>query len=1020
MRWKYKINMYFMISIWDELKIYSRKRWVRNLGILFLYIGAVSFTYRTIISTKFLPVHGDGIGYYMSKVFFVDGIKMGEFPLWDPYSSIGNPFLADTQNTVLSPFNILFLFLDSVLAFNLMYIIFMIMAGFFMYLLAYELTNKYSVSMICGFLLSFATMMSGRRMEHTTIVATIAFFPSIIYYLEKYRRSENELWLILSSVAMAIQFFCGFTQIVLYFDIVAFGYLLYIFYDRKFTQKKFLITFIKWFSSYILLIAIQLLPTIRIILQTGRNEIPWEAFSALAYDLRILPMMIAPDIYHNHFLAFDDYSSSGMDVEIYIGVICLIYIIYAMVYHWKERQVKVFTVFSLFTFLFGMVPNIPVLGKIVYHIPLLNSFRVCGRALPIFVFFVIALTGVGMVSLYDKKYIPQILKINIVLQGIITIIFTFIICFTTQSIFKEKAYSEYFNNSIRAIFIAWILCAVNLVGLVVLLKIRKKNVLNIIIVLIGVVMIIDVMRYSVLTPQDKVDAAAHVDAGLSEQTNELINQDTEEHYRSFVVNTTFEDVLSSDVLNIAEAERARGIQNKLYNGSLTFLDNQFNYWGIKETVLYPETAKMIKENISVLSMMGIRHIFEKYDHDVSCIIIDESVKPQLQFATNNICFQDGGSLLIYSELADWIERDSTYLLTCKVDSKVPEIFYADLYNDQYDNPEQDCTFDKVDDYTYQAIISTDQIPSNEVYVRLIASSEANLKISDFKIEKVSTKNLLKKTIDESNLQYQSKKVSFQRNGDLLVYTILADWLEADTSYLITTEINSEVPPLFYADLYNSQYDNAAQDGYFNKVDENIYQSQISTEDIPNDDVYFRIIASAETQLEIVNLQIKKLNGDPIVTIYENPRARQIIYTPDYVVEKNDWKSDWKEDALYDVDRVSYVSDIGQNMDLTSSNSKVRSIVERRNSVEAIVYSDTETFVNHAQLAYPGWKAYIDGEEAELYTVNQLIQGIKVPRGEHIVEFIYEPDDFKIGMIISLLGIISCCVWALQSKKRNDN
>lgn len=1001
----------------DVLKVYGEKRWVRNIGILLIYIGAVCFTYRTIISTEFLSIGGDGIGYYMSKVFFADGIKAGEFPLWDPYSSIGNPFLADTQNTALSPFNILFLFLDPVLAFNLMYLIFMIMAGFFMYLLVYEFTNKYSVSMISGFLLSFATMMSGRRIEHTTIIATFAFFPAVIYYLEKYRRSEKESWLILSSVTMAVQFVCGFTQIVLYFDIVVFGYLLFIFFDRKLAMKKSVITFVKWFSAYILLIAIQLLPTARIIVQTGRNEIPWEAFSALAYDLRILLMMIAPDMYHNHFEAFDDYSSSGLDIEIYIGVICLIYIIYVIVYRWKDRRVKELTILASLTFLFGMVPNIPVVGRIFYHIPLLNSFRVCGRALPIFAFLAIVLAGVGMVYLYDKKCIPQILKINIILQSIITIILIFMVCFTTQSIFKDGAYSEYFNNSIRAILIAWALCAVNLVGLIVLLKINKKYVFNIVMVFIGVLMIADVMRYSVLAPQYRTDVATRADAGLSELTGELINQDTKEHYRSFVINTTFEDVLSSDILNVAEAERSRGTQNKLYNGYLTFLDNQFNYWGIKETVYYPETTKMIKENLSVLSMMGIRHIFEKYDHDVNSEVIDESVEPQLKSMTNDVCFQDGGSILMYTELADWLEKDSTYLLTCKVESEVPTLFYADLYNDQYDSPEQDCAFSKEVGCTYQAMISTEDIPSDEVYIRLIASSETNLKVSDLKIEKVHTEDLLKETVDESNLQYGTDKVSFQKDGDLLIYTILVDWLEEDAGYLVTVEMNSEVPALFYADFYNNQYDDPEQDGYFEKIDEDTYQTEISIEDIPNDEVYFRIIASAETKLEITDLQIEKSNGDPIVTIFENPGARQVIYVPDYVVEKNEWGSDWKEDGLYDVDRVSYVPGIGQNMDLTSSGSEVKSIVERRNSVEAIIYSDTETFVNHAQLAYPGWKAYIDGEEVKLYTVNQLIQGTIVPQGEHKVEFRYEPGDFKVGMAMSLLGIILCCAWAIQSEKK---
>ncbi|KPL78656.1 hypothetical protein ADN00_05200 [Ornatilinea apprima] len=39
---------------------------------------------------------------------------------------------------------------------------------------------------------------------------------------------------------------------------------------------------------------------------------------------------------------------------------------------------------------------------------------------------------------------------------------------------------------------------------------------------------------------------------------------------------------------------------------------------------------------------------------------------------------------------------------------------------------------------------------------------------------------------------------------------------------------------------------------------------------------------------------------------------------------------------------------------------------------------------------PGWKAYIDGNETELLRVNCALQGVIVPAGEHIIEFIYQP------------------------------
>lgn len=881
-----------------------RQNFKRNILTLILFAGIVTIVYRKMITSDSLALISDGVGYYVSKLFFIESIKAGEFPFWDPYTVIGTPFLADIQNTVLSPFNILFFFFDSVMAFNLMYIIFMIIAGFFMYLLIYELTEKYCVSIITGFLLAFATMMSGRRMEHTTIVATIAFFPVIIYYLEKYRRSGKELWLILSSVTMAVQFICGFTQIVLYFDMAVFVYLIYVFSDRKIKIKEALIIMTKWIGAYILLMAVQLLPTLRIMLQSGRNEMVWEGFSVLAYDLRILLMMIFPNIYENSFAAFGDYFSSGVDIEIYIGVICLIYIIYEIMYNRKESKVKVVLGIALAAFIYGMIPHIPILGKVVFHIPILNSFRVCGRSLPIFVFFSIMLTGMGMAHIDNSESVRKMKKINLAVLGVIAVVLLFLRCFLSQTILMQGEYNEYFNDSVQGVQVALALCLINVLGLFVCLKVNNEYISKGIAVFLGVIMVVDVMRFSVIIDDTMDSVDSKLDVGVSEQVKELIDQDTSNHYRSFAAMDTTEEFYSQN-LKIAKVNRARSTHNKMYNSYLTFLDEKLAYWGIKEIAYYPETINAVKNNIGLISMLGIHYIFDEGDHDLNTKVIDESAQYELEYDTEEVVFQDGGGLLLYAVPADWIQENTTYLVTVVIPSDIPELFYADLYNAQYDDPKQNGYFAKTEDNVLQTIISTEEIPNEEVYFRLIASSEMPIDVSQLKVETIHAENRLEEII-------------------------------------------------------------------------------VSDSDID---------------------------------VYCNPQARQIIYIPEYVAEKNDWGSSWQEDGLYDIATVSYVSDIGIGMDLTGINSEVRNITEKRNSVAATIFSEGDVFVNHAQLSYPGWKAYVDGEEVKLYTVNNLIQGIKVPAGEHQVEFKYEPDDFKIGLVITLFGIALCCAWSIDAVRK---
>jgi hypothetical protein len=50
---------------------------------------------------------------------------------------------------------------------------------------------------------------------------------------------------------------------------------------------------------------------------------------------------------------------------------------------------------------------------------------------------------------------------------------------------------------------------------------------------------------------------------------------------------------------------------------------------------------------------------------------------------------------------------------------------------------------------------------------------------------------------------------------------------------------------------------------------------------------------------------------------------------------------------------------------------------------------------------PGWKAYIDGDETEIYRTNHNFRGIVIPDGKHKVEFIYLPESFVITSYVSL-------------------
>ena len=73
--------------------------------------------------------------------------------------------------------------------------------------------------------------------------------------------------------------------------------------------------------------------------------------------------------------------------------------------------------------------------------------------------------------------------------------------------------------------------------------------------------------------------------------------------------------------------------------------------------------------------------------------------------------------------------------------------------------------------------------------------------------------------------------------------------------------------------------------------------------------------------------------------------------------------------------------------------------------------------------YPeGWKAYIDGNPAEIYRVNYLFRGVVVPSGEHTLTMVFESEGFELGKKLSLavnifiLGALVVVV-VIQTRKK---
>jgi hypothetical protein len=63
----------------------------------------------------------------------------------------------------------------------------------------------------------------------------------------------------------------------------------------------------------------------------------------------------------------------------------------------------------------------------------------------------------------------------------------------------------------------------------------------------------------------------------------------------------------------------------------------------------------------------------------------------------------------------------------------------------------------------------------------------------------------------------------------------------------------------------------------------------------------------------------------------------------------------------------------------------------------------------SEVNYPGWIAEMDGRRVDINTSYQILRSVDVPKGEHIIHFIYRPTGTMIGIFLSLITIIGVLI-----------
>ncbi|WP_352415441.1 YfhO family protein [Oscillibacter ruminantium] len=902
------------MNIWGKL----RKK--EALWLFLAYCAVLFALYAKYFFANQLIMSGDALQVLSDGFLFKAGISEGELPLWNKYLSGGIPFATSLSPTMLLDF------LPLKAKVYLSYIGFVAAGAAFVYLYLKEIKCGKWAALSVSVCYLFSTHIGGARKDHIHLIFAMALLPVILYLIERYFSTRKLRWLLASSVVMAFQFSVGFTQHVAYTDIFLAAYLLAFGFHYRMPLTRMLQHGALWIGTYLALILWKIVPLAQEIsfykgMGATSNTLDYfttNSVHVIKLLMTVFPRIFGKDAYTTFGLTF----SSENDLELFLGQITVILVLFAVAVLWKNFRVRFAAVTMVVTFCYAGMGNIPGLSEIVIRIPLLNGFRVPSRILFLFLFSAYTIAAIALSSLRQEALFQKFRKWNLVFCGgcLLLVCGAVLSCmmmlgissgFTLDALLPLYQYVR--GNLLRDC----VLLAACMAAVTVLWRLRKKfarqlqALLCTAVALLTVIATLPYMRVTAATDASAGQITDETTARLKEELGDgkvwdaLLPQDAVAMYNwsalAFNISTSKE---------IASLNSYIPMNNlNLYRMMTQGESAPLNHTGL---MIYNKSADVdLHMQNSLLSMLGVRYILDSSGlvaADQNYYALSGSEQILLEKPIVELPYL-GGAMSLYQEPV--VLKPNTYYrfqLDCFASES--QVIYSDFWGDGYDFVEQDCTFNAVaGENHFSAIINSGDISvaTAGIFSRIFAPLTNEVSISNFQISELET-----------------------------------------------------------------------------QVEENVY-------------TYWNSINGTE--------------------VYINQDARDVLYVPEQIESIADYEDLYNNACLYQLDRVNYSTDFTPRT-LNSDAVQISNIDFAYNDITATVDTSEDTFVNFSQCYYPGWKAYVDGEETELHMVNGLIMGMEVPAGTHAIQFAYQPTVIYLGFAVSgISALVLIGAWFFTVKRK---
>lgn len=363
--------------------------------------------------------------FFFWKTYFVESIKSGTIPFWNPYTFSGTPFLAHPSISPFYPPNIIFFLFPVNIAFSVFLFVHIVLAGYFTYWFLRKTQDEISAT-VGAILFAFSGLFAARIYAgHIDIVATLIWIPLVFGAITTAITSRREKDILMAVLGLTFQIFAGY-QFVVILTLELIGlYVIYNIISRVYSRNlrrsipgisRTLLIFIGIIIAAYGISAVQILPTVELVQNSIRSKgLPYDLAAWGSSTVETLKLFIAPYFFGNPFPENYSYTGPGpnyFELIYFVGILPILLILFYLGKQIflviKKQKIDSLFLFYVFSILFFVLLSF---GKNFFLHPLFFNlfspyrlFRFPAQHLMMVVFLLAATTG----RVVSQIHIPKL------------------------------------------------------------------------------------------------------------------------------------------------------------------------------------------------------------------------------------------------------------------------------------------------------------------------------------------------------------------------------------------------------------------------------------------------------------------------------------------------------------------------------------------------------------------------------------------------------------------------------------